>query len=200
MHGHLPPEVREDPRFRNRDGVALKMHNFSSINPDKPEGGMSHGSQLDQKIWDAWAHRPDELSEVVRAIRASATRQEISGDTGEEEEYEAAEGRLLYRQHRRYERDRGLVARKKKAVLRKTGRLACEVCGFDSQTSRSRLCRRNRRPSRCTASPDRREQDEACGSSPSVSTCHRVIHAHRPFLTPSALRDVRARRSASHRL
>ena len=118
----FPPEIREEPRFRNRDGVALKMHNFSSINPDKPEGGMPHGSHLDQKIWEAWAHRPQELHEVVNSIRANASSDQAAHDTGEEEEYEAEEGRLLYRMHRRYERDGKLVAKKKRDALARTGR------------------------------------------------------------------------------
>jgi hypothetical protein len=42
-----------------------------------------------------------------------------------------AEGRELLRLHRSRERNRGLVARKKRRVLIKTGRLECEACGFD---------------------------------------------------------------------
>ena len=42
-----------------------------------------------------------------------------------------AEGRELLRLHRSRERNRGLVARKKRRVLTKTGRLECEACGFD---------------------------------------------------------------------
>ena len=76
---------------------------------------------------------------TARRARGSSSADPCTGeaddapdDTGEEEEYEAPEGRILYREHRRYERDRKLVAEKKKAVLKKTGKLACEVCEFES--------------------------------------------------------------------
>jgi predicted HNH restriction endonuclease len=46
-------------------------------------------------------------------------------------EVSAAEGRELLRLHRTRERSRGLVARKKRAVLAAAGRLECEACGFD---------------------------------------------------------------------
>jgi 5-methylcytosine-specific restriction protein A len=38
---------------------------------------------------------------------------------------------MLLAVHRRRERNRGLVARKKRAVLKDTGKLECEVCTFD---------------------------------------------------------------------
>jgi 5-methylcytosine-specific restriction protein A len=39
------------------------------------------------------------------------------------------EGRILYRVHKTRERKRS--AEKKRAVMEATGRLECEVCGFD---------------------------------------------------------------------
>ncbi|GMA87485.1 hypothetical protein GCM10025868_27350 [Angustibacter aerolatus] len=63
---------------------------------------------------------PTRLAVAVALIRERGTGDHALVDTGEEDEYEAPEGRVLYRQHRRYERDRTLVARKKAAV-RKQG-------------------------------------------------------------------------------
>lgn len=46
----FPDEVRSNPRFRNRSGVALKMHNFSSIDPDHQGQGMTHGGAPDSRV------------------------------------------------------------------------------------------------------------------------------------------------------
>jgi predicted HNH restriction endonuclease len=43
----------------------------------------------------------------------------------------APEGRLLWKIHLERERNPALVKKKKRTVLRATGSLACEVCGFD---------------------------------------------------------------------
>ena len=45
---------------------------------------------------------------------------------------EVLEGRRVSVTHVRYERDPKVVADKRRAVLEATGKLACEVCGFDS--------------------------------------------------------------------
>lgn len=56
--------------------------------------------------------------------------QDVQQSPDEEEEPEV-EGRRLLRLHKFKERKPHLVRRKKRAVLRATGRLLCEVCGFD---------------------------------------------------------------------
>ncbi|WP_231747392.1 hypothetical protein [Auraticoccus cholistanensis] len=39
----FPATIRARPRFRNPLGVALKLHNFSSIDPSRQSRGMDHG-------------------------------------------------------------------------------------------------------------------------------------------------------------
>jgi hypothetical protein len=53
------------------------------------------------------------------------------GNAPTTDDVSVAEGRALLRLHCARERNRGLVSRKKRVVLAETGRLACEVCGFD---------------------------------------------------------------------
>lgn len=189
----FPEEVRANPRFRNPSGVALKLHNFSSIDPDHDGQGMGHSGAGDRRVWEDWAHRGDELAQAVAFIRARGKNDDAPGDTGEDEEYEALEGRILFREHRRYERDRQLVARKKAAVLRKTGRLACEVCDFESAEAY-----------KVPGVIDVHHVVPLHKIGPSVTTindlalvcptCHRVLHKHRPIITPA---ELRARRSGS---
>ena len=128
----FPARITGNPRFRNPSGVALKLHNFSSIDPSQLGKGMSHSGRGDQSAWDTWAHRPEELAQVAAAIAAKGHSTDLKVSTEEDEEYSAEEGRILFREHRRFERDRKLVAKKKAQVLKQTGRLACEVCDFES--------------------------------------------------------------------
>jgi 5-methylcytosine-specific restriction protein A len=183
-------DIRTNPRFRNPGGVALKLHNFGSIDPNHEGKGMENLAAGDIEVWNRWAHRGAELSAAVAQIRARGTAETVPNDTGEDEEYEAVEGRILYREHRRYERDRALVAHKKRKVLQKTGRLACEVCGFDSQANFGvdgvidvhHIVPLHRLGESVTTLAD---LALVC------PTCHRVIHMHKPFITPSELRTKR---------
>ncbi|WP_300678487.1 HNH endonuclease [Nocardioides sp.] len=187
----FPEEIRAVPRFRNPSGVALKLHNFSSIDPNHEGKGMGHGAAGDRSVWQDWAHRPDELAQAVALIRARGETDDAPADTGEDEEYEAAEGRILFREHRRYERDRKLVAKKKAAVLRKTGRLACEVCDFESSEAygvEGVIDVHHVVPLHKIGESVTTMSDLALV----CPTCHRVLHRHRPIITPA---ELRARKS-----
>lgn len=190
----FPAEVRAHGKFRNPAGVALKLGNFAAIDPTRTGAGMPHGARADKATWDEWAHRPDELSAVAAAIRATGATVTVDDETNEDEEYEAEEGRLLFRKHRRYERDRKLVARKRADVLKKTGRLACEVCDFDSSEEYGEgvvvIDVHHVLPLHKIGESKTRLTDLALV----CPTCHRVIHAHKPFITPA---ELKARRSAA---
>lgn len=195
-----PEETRADPRFRNPTGVALKLHNFSSLDPDHTGKGMENVGAGDRETWVEWAHRPDELAVAVATIRRHGTSPDAATDTGEDEEYAALEGRVLYREHRRYERDRKLVAKKKVQVLKATGGLACEVCGFDSAEvfgiagviDVHHVVPLHRIGESVTTLSD---LALVC------PTCHRTIHQHTPFVTPTELRkSLRHRKEHSPRV
>ncbi|WP_298746934.1 HNH endonuclease [uncultured Serinicoccus sp.] len=186
----FPAHVRANPRFRNPSGVALKLHNFSSIDPDHEGQGMGHGGAGDRRVWEGWAFRPEELAQAVALIRARGETDDAPEDTGEEEEYEAPEGRILFREHRRYERDRKLIAKKKAAVLKKTGRLACEVCDFESSEAydvKGVIDIHHVVPLHKIGESVTTMNDLALV----CPTCHRVLHKHRPIITPGELRAKR---------
>jgi 5-methylcytosine-specific restriction protein A len=128
--------VRPDlERFRNPNGVALKLANFAALDPGYPGVGMTRGGRRDAEVWDLFSKRRAELAAITSRLRGGV----ISSDeafpvTPEDDEDEVAEGRLLFRQHRSRERNRALVERKKSAA-RAVGRVACEVCGFDFEVT-----------------------------------------------------------------
>lgn len=185
----FPDEIRSDPRFRNPSGVALKMHNFAAVDPGHAGKGMAHGGAADTAVWAAWASRPAELATLVAAIRANARVSGVDRETGEDEEFLAPEGRILYRLHRRYERDRRLVSRKKAQMLKGTGKLACEVCDFDTASAFG--------PAIADVlevhhvAPLHKIGQSITGLSDLAvvcPTCHRVVHRHNPLITPAELR------------
>jgi 5-methylcytosine-specific restriction protein A len=125
---------RPDPiRFRNPNGVHLKLANFAALDPSYHGRGMQHVGPRDREIWNEFNGDHARLRAIADAIRSEASVQQARPLFPEDGEDEAMEGRILYRRHRVRERDQGLVKRKKRLVQQETGRLACEVCSFDFQ-------------------------------------------------------------------
>ena len=61
-----PPDLA---RFRNPNGVALKLSNFAAFDPTYDGRGMTRGGKLDTQVWDQYASDEDKLSAAVAAIR-----------------------------------------------------------------------------------------------------------------------------------
>lgn len=81
-------------------------------------------------MWQRFANDRDTLAMAVAQITSYA-KGEHTRAVPEEDESEAVEGRVLFRAHRVREREPSLVKKKKAAVLRRWGRLLCEVCDLD---------------------------------------------------------------------
>jgi 5-methylcytosine-specific restriction protein A len=119
-------------RFRNPNGVALKLANFRAI--DQPGKGMSRGNRLERIVWEDFAENAERLCATVATIVAGYNAGEVEPQVAadeDEDEAEFPEGRIVYRLHRARERNAELTRWKKRAVQQSTGRLACEVCDFD---------------------------------------------------------------------
>lgn len=165
------------------------MANFAAIDPDYPLTGMEHGARGDQKAWDVWAHRPAELAQVAARILAVGTTESLIEPADDEDDVGAEEGAALYRMHRRLERNRALVRRKRDRVLAETGRLTCEVCDFESgevfgPEAGGVIDVHHVVPLHQIGKSRTRLADLALV----CPTCHRVIHRHSPFVTPGQLR------------
>lgn len=121
--------------FRNPNGVYLKMMNLRALDPAytaQGKVGMKSGGKLDQVVWDEYAGHTDDLTADAAAIRQALEQadEETIGELPALAPYEAQEGGVVLRLHKRYERDRKLVSEKLKSA-KAAGPLACEVCGFD---------------------------------------------------------------------
>jgi 5-methylcytosine-specific restriction enzyme A len=128
---------RPDPeKFRNPNGVTLKLSNFLAIDTDYRGQGMDRGSKLDKIIFDEYTEKRELLHAVaseIRKITSSADLKSkvflIEDDEVDEGDF-VLEGRILYKLHKLRERNRKIVAKKKKWAINKFGKLGCEVCGL----------------------------------------------------------------------
>jgi len=123
-----PVEIRRHPKFRNPNGVHLKLTNFLALDPSYAGAGMGRYSRLDAEVFTRFQDQPDRVRELAGAIRAGSERFPVAAEEGEEE---AHEGRLLMRQHLHRERNRRLRNQKIQYALKDYGRLPCEVCGIE---------------------------------------------------------------------
>jgi hypothetical protein len=59
-----------DPdRFRNPNGVAMKLANFAALDPSHGGMGFTHGGRGDAVIWDEFHNEPEGLAREARSIR-----------------------------------------------------------------------------------------------------------------------------------
>ncbi len=134
----LPIHAKSDlhQNFRNPTGVYMKLCNFLRLDPSYKGEGLKAGSKLDSEVWDEFIGYKDRLIEVSKAIRSGVD--ELGTSRTEEQETELlsvdeeiAEGKVLSRLHKLRERNPSAVKMKKRAILKKTDALRCEVCDFD---------------------------------------------------------------------
>src|SRR5439155_27256990 len=114
---------------------------------------------------------------------------------GDDDEMEAPEGAVLTRVHKVRERSKAIVDRKKKQVLRLTGRLSCEVCEFDFARVYGELGVGFAECHHTMPLSDLRPRQRTSLADLAVvcSNCHRMIHRRRPWPTVRELRDVTQR-------
>ena len=125
--------VRPDAeRFRNANGVYMKLSNFLRFDDSYAGSGLTHGGKLEEEVWNEFASDKLRLRNVASAIRAVSENAGSAAATisATDEDYQAPEGNILAGYHRYRERNSSLVRKKKALVLSKTGVLACEVCEF----------------------------------------------------------------------
>jgi 5-methylcytosine-specific restriction enzyme A len=56
-------------RFRNSNGVSMKLGNFRRLDSEVNSGGLDAGNRLEELVWNAFAHDRDALDRVAANIR-----------------------------------------------------------------------------------------------------------------------------------
>lgn len=191
------PDAARFKNFRSPSAVVMKLANIQSIDPAYTQSGkkgLEGGGRGDGAVWADFAGRPEELQQTALAIRTAVAGSHVldrdGGDDGEDED-EAAEGRILAQMHKRRERSRKLVTRKKKSVLNQTGKLACEGCGFEFKAYGSRgdgfIEVHHVRPVHELRPGDKTHLKELVIL---CANCHRIVHRQRPWLTLDELKQI----------
>jgi predicted HNH restriction endonuclease len=186
--------ARED-RFRNVNGVYMKLMNFRRFDPvftEVGKRGLSRGGQAEEEVWNEFASDPARCHAVAQTIRqalAHAKEGETIADLNADGIEETEEGRVVTALHRGHERSSALVQAKKRKALAVLGRLACEACGFDF---RERYGDRGEGFIECHhAKPVHAlrpgDKTKAGDLRLLCSNCHRMVHAKRPWLTMEEL-------------
>ena len=111
----LHPWRPDAERFRNGNGVYMKLCNFLRLDPAYPGRGLDAGNQLEQVVWDEFTQDRNRLASVAAGIRAGAeiVRQSERRNWLAEDEF--PEGQILTRLHLIRERNRvsmqGIISR-----------------------------------------------------------------------------------------
>lgn len=188
---HKANELEED--FRNPNGVGMKLSNFLRFDPAYTGAGLKRGSHLEEEVWNTYASNQKRLTATADAIRATINTDElVKAEAAEVDEPEAPEGRLLTRTHQVRERNATLIKKKKKEVLHLTGKLACEVCGFDFYRVYGELgsgfaeCHHTKPISKLLPGEKTRTTDLAIV----CANCHRMLHRGCEWYSVAKLKSI----------
>lgn len=125
----------DELKFRNPNGVSLKLSNFLAIDENHIGKGMTSYSKLDAEIFNEFKERKEHLSLIANAIKATINDPELklafSHIENDTEDENVSEGQVLYKLHKHRERNKKIVSKKKADSLKRFGKLECEICNFD---------------------------------------------------------------------
>jgi 5-methylcytosine-specific restriction protein A len=95
IHADRPDAVR----FRNPNGVYMKLCNFLRLDPSYKGKGLQTGGGLEEKVWKEFAEDRARLAETAEAIHARLAHPSTTESVTlpEDEEDEFAEGKVLFR-------------------------------------------------------------------------------------------------------
>lgn len=169
----------------------MKLANLLHLDPDRP-GGLKAVSKLDREIWSEFAGDRPRLEATAAAIAQALEAGPSNAQPSISDDEEASEGRTLTRLHKSKERNRALVTKKKAKVLKESGKLACEACGFDfakvygGHGEGFIECHHTQPLYTLDAGSKTKLSDLAL----LCANCHRMVHAKRPWLSIAALRKL----------
>jgi len=180
-------------KFRNNNGVYMKLMNFRRFDPTYEGRGLSKGNKDEEVVWKLFASKPDELKKIADTIKSF-----VSSDTFipqietifDEDEEEGEEGQILTRTHRFRERDLKIVRRKKNRFTKEHGSVYCEICEFNFGNIYGDRgmgfieCHHIKPVSELKVG----EKTKLSDLKLVCSNCHRMIHRKQPWLSVEELK------------
>lgn len=188
-------ERPDQGKFRNPNGVYMKLCNFLRFDPNYQGKGLSAGGKLEEVIWKQFSSDKTQLRQLAKLIAESVleNKAEIHDNyrvfTDEDEE-DFFEGKVLYRRHRRRERNQSLVEKAREKRKKEVGKLRCDICNFDFSFTYGELgqdyieCHHTKPVSELEDKHKTRIEDLALV----CSNCHRMLHRKRPWLSIEELK------------
>lgn len=179
-------------KFRNPNGVYMKLMNFRRFDPDYEGVGLANGNKDEEVVWNLYANDPEKLHKLSEHILSFTKGEHLQEKLPEltDEEIESNEGQILSRVHRYRERDSGLVRKKKERFLAQNGTLFCECCGFNFSEVYGNHgdgfieCHHTKPVSELDAESTTKISELAL----LCANCHRMIHRRKPWLSIDELR------------
>jgi len=183
----------KNEKFRNANGVYMKLMNFRRFDPNVTGKGLQRGGKDEEVVWNLYSNNSHELSKAANAIRNF-----VSVETGEntfnsdDDFQEANEGRILTRVHKSRERNRKLVEKIKVSFLERHGNLFCEACGFNFEEHYGPRgngyieCHHTKPVSELQPNQKTNIKDLVL----LCSNCHRMVHRTRPWLSVDELKEL----------
>jgi 5-methylcytosine-specific restriction protein A len=185
IEGHLAADLS----FRNPEAVRSKLYNLQWLDTDGTQGRPNAGAQT-VTVWKEFGDDRSRVEAEASAIRQAIADTESEGGQVEDDGYETDESGVRIVAHRRRERDAGLVRLKRAQVLRQTGSLACEACGFDSKAEWGVEgivdCHHLKPVSELEPGTKTKLSDTRL----LCPNCHRLVHSRRPWLSWQELLDL----------
>jgi len=186
----------DEAKFRNPNGVTLKLSNLLAIDPNYEGKGMTSFSKLDEKVFYEFCDNRQELVRLANQIKKTVNNTELNLKLyyvpEEEGETEGVrEGRVIYKLHKYRERNSKLTSKKKATYLKKNGKLDCEICKFDFQEFYGELgkgyieCHHKVPLSDIDSETETKQEDLALV----CSNCHRMLHRQINTLKVEELKD-----------
>ena len=191
-------ERPDDVKFRNPNGVGLKLSNFLALDNTYSGKGMQSYSQLDKKVFEEFEFNTARLQQLAKHIRAIAADPVLPNQLyliPEEEEGDISvveEGAVIYKLHKYRERDVSIVAKKKNIVFEQYGKLLCEACEFDFNVQYGNLgykfieCHHRTPLAEFTSTSKTTISDLALV----CSNCHRMLHRSIGTLSVETLKNM----------
>lgn len=185
-------------KFRNINGVGLKLMNFRRLDPTfttRGKTGLKHGGKEDEEVWNFYIKSPNLLKKTAQAIKSAINSpdRERYLNVDDSDITVAKEGRLLTRVHVYRERNSQKI---KKALIDKASKskkgLVCEVCNFSfSLTYGDRGYRFMEAHHTKPLSELIEETLITSGDLALIcANCHRMIHSSKPWLSIEELKKI----------
>jgi 5-methylcytosine-specific restriction protein A len=186
----IHPQKSEYEKFRNPNGVYMKLCNFLRFDPTYKGEGLKAGGKLEKVIWNEFSGDRQKLRMIAHKILEHAPEVPRPVEvTQDDDEFE--EGRILTKLHKIRERSPSVTKNKKASVLKKTGKLVCEACGFEFESKYGEIGKGFAECHHIKPVSELKKGQKTKLSDLSIlcANCHRMIHRSRPMLSVNELRD-----------